>query len=535
MLVHTSPQFTSSAVSCSSQLAGENGKTLVFVIGERILAPALEAVAVSFQWIGTQLSNVYHFQVLTGVAAATVGGNQCDGDQCTFDKGIHEQITSMAPLVKGSAGRAILTSFVQPGASLRWFKEAAQEQLTNAFAGDFVDSVGHCYIANLNVMKTLRFLHTDPEVFAKLQMLHQRSYSLYDSQLAFNSNSQNSFIEYSKNAYRALKRVSAWVQGMEDDPSKREENLAKIQNAEQKAREAKVNFLRKYEEHADAFLAKIDALKGDIQATIEAISASNAQVTQALKLVDQLSADRVVLETEKKSMQEEFEAFQKTKQKEHDSRKTEYTGGYTVRVWGWTLWSRSGSRRVVEADFGSAEKYQRYLNLKARANNLDAAIKKGEGDLAGALGKINVKANPEDLKQAAASLSAALIAIKGLETSIATKRSNAQRQLETVEAGTKGSTFDPEFPEDYLEDEQTAIVNAQAAWVQSQQQNAALKTLRLEESRVSGLIADDIREDKSEGLKLIEGTLAEVYSDEAKKKHIKMLPAEKLLEQIDKS
>ncbi|MCH9627641.1 MAG: hypothetical protein S4CHLAM2_12820 [Chlamydiales bacterium] len=535
----TFSSFQATSTAGPLYLAADSGratesKTIAFVIGEQVLAPALDAVAVSFQWIGAQFSRVYHFQVLPGAAAAPLNGNDCSGEgMCEITKDVHAQINSMAPLVSARSGKGILSNWVNPESNLDWFVGAAEKQLTDIFARDFVDSVELCFIANLNLLRGLRFLYTDLNAFKSLKELQTSSYELYDGQLSFNSQNQIRFIQYAEDAYKSLRKVNVWTQQIKADPSKQAVLLPKIQNAEKQGNAARKAFLTKYKEHADTFLEVIGGIKSKIQSTIDVLSTSSHQVSQALDLVNKLSQDRVKLEVEKKSMEEEFDAYQKTKQREFDSRKTELTGGSSISVGGTEIWSTSPKREIVEADFGSAEKFKHYLELKEKTRELEKQIKIEEANLAKALSQINVKANKQDLEQAARSLSAALIAVKNLETAIATKRNNALRQLDTVEMGTRGSEFDTDFPTDYLEDEQRAIIYAQAAWVQSQQQNEALKALRMEEGRLEHLITGDIQNNQSNGLKALEKVLKTLYSSDREGPYVPLIAPQQLLEKID--
>ncbi len=161
----TFPSFQANSTASSLYLAADSGiaiesKTIAFVVGERVLAPAIEALSTSFQWIGVQFSRVYHFQVVPGAAAAPLDGNDCSGEgMCEVSGNIHDQITSMTSLMSARSGRGILTSWVNPKPSLVWFQGAAEDQLTTVFARDFVDSAEHCFIANLNLLKAIRFLH----------------------------------------------------------------------------------------------------------------------------------------------------------------------------------------------------------------------------------------------------------------------------------------------------------------------------------------------------------------------------------------
>ncbi|MCH9627639.1 MAG: hypothetical protein S4CHLAM2_12800 [Chlamydiales bacterium] len=60
------PTICSEPFFCSAAAAG---KPIAYVVGERVLAPILEGMATSWQWLGVRLSDAFNFQVLPGAWA----------------------------------------------------------------------------------------------------------------------------------------------------------------------------------------------------------------------------------------------------------------------------------------------------------------------------------------------------------------------------------------------------------------------------------------------------------------------------------
>jgi len=401
----------------------------------------------------------------------------------------------------------ILQSLVNPSSDMTLYQAGTLSQLKAILQTDFLDAMRHGYVADLNLLSAARSLYKIPDVYGNILKLHAQSLNLYTQQSSFNRACQQAILNHSKITQQSATNICALIERcgpkLEKVPEDFQEQYCEIMKKEYFHSMALYETIAK---ESAQFRLELKALKDGISTEcLQVVSKKQGGVANIMRDIDDLQQKQNELLEKEKGVQEKYNAFQKVKAKEHESKKVvEESGVFWIFSW--------RSTRMTETDFGSRGLWEEYQNVKRASRNLQEQMESKRKELEDNLKKIDhmSSCSPVDLEQAARSLSAAVIAVRSLEVAISKKEAQANSQVSTIQqeiAAQEGQTNSVFDAMDSLSEYKDKVLNAHAIWLQTEQQCTTMRQICNEEAKIVTLVQQDIEEEKENGKMLIQERL----------------------------
>lgn len=407
---------------------------------------------------------------------------------------------------------------IQDDAPKNWFNQALGFQVDAIFRAGFLYALKGAFIADVHLLKASSLLTKEPILFKQVLDLYKDSYELYGHQDAFNRSVQLKILKGAKESYERIHNCHHQILQICGSQLAENPQIHAVANTcYQEEVKASLALSQDLKTSCDVFLNKIAALENSVSSCMVAISNKNEKVVNALASLNDLLTKQQDLGQKKVKVQREFEEFQSRKQKEWASRKEEREGGQEVSILGITIWSKAPTIKISEANFGSADAYQRYLNARNEEEALAGKIESAKvqlTDFMKASGIMQYGQSAANLDQAIGSLSAALASVQEMRIALLDRKNQAEGQIETCQSMLEtigaGTFSDLSQVLGFLDSSLSRIVNQKYIWLETHRQTFALQKCRELESDVRKVVSDGLIKLSQGDHMAIEGIVAEL-------------------------
>lgn len=460
---------------------------------------------------------------------------------------------------------------VQKVSDRNWFNEAIKMQGEVVLISDFMDSLRYSYIANICLLRSSALLTKEAKIFKEVLTIYKHSANLYEDQIAFNRSVENNLLKSAESSHKNLRNFHEEIlQICGNTLQQNDQIFTRCSELHNDQTQLALNLSTQLEEHCAKFLTKIEDLKGQVTTCINNISSQNVNVQDALsrmnillmkrqqlkekkdsdlqKLNEKVASDRQKLKEKIDSqcqqlhqkidshrqqinqkdqrVREEFDRFQAQKRAEDASRREERVGGTNVSFLGIPIFSQEPTIKIHEANFGSNETRQTYLQLSHESAQLENQLLKERQDLEnqfsqerqeterkfaqereameqkfaqeqGALdqeitnakntlaqtmldnGVAQYGTDQKSMEKAISYLTSATAALTQFEIGLNIRRSQAQKQIGVCkkELGIERFVSMPQILR-YLEDSMARIVQIKSLWIESNRGSVTIQECR---------------------------------------------------------
>ncbi len=435
-----------------------------------------------------------------------------------------EMIESLnTSLAGGGSQVGILRALVNPITGIEWYKVATLAQMNAVLKSDFLDSLKHGFIANLNLILAARNLWKNSEVSQNISKLHAEAFNLYQDNINFNRTCEELILANAQSSVSSLVKMKDCIQQcgarLETQP---EDFIAKC-NAVVIDEETKaLELYKKIHASSEDFLKQLDHLKVGIEATLANIGSANKKITELLKQMKELNQKKNELQKAKDEVQTEYEAFQARLQIKEDEKANNNTSWNffsgiksLFQIKTTVLWIADQAQEA----FATVEQWQKYRAVKNESVTIEAELKKLQKELNTQLREqVQFLTTQEDVEEAAKSLTAAFEAVNQIESAIVIRKSQAERQAHVMAAKLgqhKSGHSDIRGVNEalmYLEAYLQKVLNGHAIWVQSHRQCTTMQQVRSKETGLKMRVFNEIQEGKDDAVKELRGTIHEFLS-----------------------